>query len=130
VHLLGALAVEVDGADGVVGDGVVDDADAVLLADAEDVEVPGVGGQRDGEVVELLAVLVDVDVEPAPLAVADVVEVGVAVEAREAEVDRRLLLLERVVAAIGLVKACIKKTTVNILFHFPVKRVELHAAQL
>jgi hypothetical protein len=105
MHLLGALAVEVHRADGVVGDGVVDDADAVLLADAEDVEVPGVRRKRHLQVVELLSVLVDVDVEPAPLAVADVVEVGVAVETRQAEVDCRLLLLERVVAAVGLVKA-------------------------
>ena len=71
-----------DRADRVEGDRVVDESDAVLLADAEDVKVPAVGGQRHVEVDELLPVLVYVDREPAPLAVlvSDVEVVRVAVE--------------------------------------------------
>jgi hypothetical protein len=106
MDLLRAFAIEVNRTDGVVGNGIVDDADAVLLANAEHVEVPRVRGERDGQVVELLSILVYVDVEPAPLPVADVVEVRVSVEAGQAEVCRRLLLLECVVAAVGLVVAC------------------------
>ena len=106
MHLLRSFAKEVHRSDGVVGDGVVDDADAVLLADAEHVEVPGVCRERNGQVVELLAVLVNVHIEPAPLAVANVVEVGVAVEAGQAEVGGGLLLLQRVVPAVGFVVAC------------------------
>ncbi len=109
MHLLRAFAVEMHWPDGVIGDRVVDDADAVLLADAEDVEVPGVRGERHVEIVELLAILVDVDVEPAPLPVPDVVEVGVAVEPREAEVGGRLLLLQGIVAAVRLVVACTRE---------------------
>ena len=45
------------------------------LAHAEDVEVEVVRGLREGEVDELLAVLVDVGRDPAPVAVADVVKV-------------------------------------------------------
>ena len=84
MHRLGSLAVKVDRADRVEGDRVVDESDAVLLADAEDVEVPAVGGQRHVEVDELLPVLVYVDREPAPLAVlvsdVEVVRVAVAPE--------------------------------------------------
>ena len=45
------------------------------LADAEDAEVPVVGGEGDVQVVELLAVLVDVGRHPAPVAVVVVVVV-------------------------------------------------------
>ena len=45
------------------------------LAHAEDVEVEVVWGLREGEGDELLAVLIDVGRDPAPVAVADVVKV-------------------------------------------------------
>ena len=88
VHLGRRLAVEVDGADGVEGLGLVEDGDAVLLADAEHVEVPPVRGERDVPHDELLPVLVYVLVEPAPLPVTDVVKVGVSVEPGQSEPGR------------------------------------------
>ena len=77
MDLLGPLAVEVDRPDGAEGDGVVQQADAVVLGDGEHVEVPVVGRPGDGQVVELLAVLVNVLRQPAPVAVA-VVVIGVS----------------------------------------------------
>ena len=85
MHLGRRLAVEVDRADGVEGLGLVEDGDAVLLADAEHVEVPPVRGERDVPHYELLPVLVYVLVEPAPLPVTDVVKVGVSVEPGQSE---------------------------------------------
>ena len=85
VHLGRRLAVEVDRADGVEGLGLVEDGDAVLLADAEHVEVPPIRGQRDVPHDELLPVLVYVLVEPAPLPITDVVKVGVSVEPGQSE---------------------------------------------
>ena len=85
VHLGRRLAVEVDRADGVEGLGLVEDGDAVLLADAEHVEVPPVRGQGDVPHDELLPVLVYVLVEPAPLPITDVVKVGVSVESGQSE---------------------------------------------
>ena len=56
-------------------DGFVEESYAVVLADAEDAEVPVVGGERDVQVVELLPVLVNVGRHPAPVAVVVVVVV-------------------------------------------------------
>ena len=80
VHLCGRLAVEVEGPLGAELDRLVEEADAVVLADAEDAEVPVVGGEGDVQVVELLAVLVDVGRHPAPVPVVVVVVVVPAEE--------------------------------------------------
>ena len=68
-----------DWPNGVIGDRLVNDSNAVLLANGEYVEEPVVRGQRDVQIVKLLFVLVNVHGEPAPVAV-PVVVVGVPVQ--------------------------------------------------
>ena len=74
-----SLAEEVDWTDGVKGDGVVDDPDAVGLGDGEDVEEPLVGGEGDLANNELLTILVNVGVKPSPFTVVDIIEVRIPV---------------------------------------------------
>ena len=101
------LAVKVDGSHGAVDVRLLEHADAVGLAHAEDVEVEVVGRLGERQRVELLAVLVDVGRHPAPVAVADVVKVLEATLPGEAVVtDLTLLGLGRVLdLAVGLVVA-------------------------
>ena len=110
--LFGSLAVEIHRPRGGVGRRRVQNADAVFLAHAEregstllrpstpfgialvlpeDVEVKVVGRLREDEGDELLAVLVDVGRNPAPVAVANVVEV------LEAALPRQPVRLEEIV---------------------------------
>ena len=91
MDLFGSLAGEVDRPYGGEGNGLVQQANAILLAYAEHIEEPDISCKRDFKVVELLAVLVDVGRNPAPVAIPDVIVVDVTVEAGEAEPLRLLL---------------------------------------
>lgn len=105
MDLAGPLAVEVDWSLWGEGNGLIQQANAILFADAKHVEEPVIRREGDVEVVELLAVLVNVGRDPAPVAVPIVVVVDVAVESGEAEPERLFLDQARLRGAVALVKA-------------------------